>query len=208
MATTATTSQMRSIDAYYDILMKAIPKASSSKSTEILTELQFYINGMILQWNRIVQDSLEETAGLRAMANKGRVNTRATGQTMTTVRLDVQLLVIILDKVTKLMKAFEREENDILIWKRCKEVEKTLASLSDARDSIEHFDYDLSSGSGRPRGLSLGPGGLMFNFTRAPRRKRKVAKAGAIFLGYDQLSLILKSFEQIISTLEKRTQVP
>jgi hypothetical protein len=209
MTSSTAGTQLRPIGAYYDILMEAIPKAGSPKSVEILTELQFFINAVALQWNRIILDSIEQTSGLRAMVDEGHgVDLKHAGQMMSKLRLDVQLLVIVLDKAMKLMKAFARAENDVQVWKQCAAVEKILASLSDARDSIEHFDYDLSSDSGRPRGLSLGPGGLMFNFTRAPRGKRKVARTGAVFLGADGVESILKSFEEIVAALKARPKSP
>ena len=184
------------IDVHYD---QAIPASQKAKSTSSLHAIQYfeqYLNGIILQWNRIVTATYQSTMPLVAA---GGARIRLGNQE----ELDFHFYLICWDKVGKYFALVEKLERDAGVSKAYQSVAKLLHEAKEGRNFYEHLDKEfLSGGIGtRGRGFSY-PEGYHFSFVRVKNGQRMEKSAN---LGMDEIRRISESYSDVIGILKARS---
>jgi len=187
------------IDAHYD---QAVPASQKAKSTSSLHAIQYfeqYLNGVILQWNRIVTATYQST---RPPVAGSRARIRLSHQE----ELDFHFYLICWDKVRKYFALVEKLEHDIAISESFGRVSELLRESSEGRNFYEHLDKELRNGGigTRGRGFSY-PQGYYFSFIGV-RSGQPVEKK--VNLGMEEIRRICEEYQEVIDTLKHRGEVP
>ena len=185
-----------------DIVNDAAGKASSHVSIEILTTLQSYNNGLVVQWLRMMDD-LEQMRG--AVTEDGKVILDDHMAAQKQLEMDIHFFIICWDKVKKFMLKFQQEEDDRKIYQIHKGVKEILDEIPDARHFLEHLDEEIAAGKGRPRGWRFSGGSFYYNYTRTKKGK---PVSGMATIGLKEILMVRKAFEDDVAVLRTRAKSP
>jgi hypothetical protein len=183
------------IDAHYDQAIQASQKAKSASSLHAIQYFEQYLNGIILQWNRIVTAVYQSTNPLVA---RSLARIRLSHQE----ELDFHFYLICWDKVLKYFGLVAKLEHDPAISKSFGKVSKLLHEAKEGRNFYEHLDMELRKGGIGTRGRGFGyHQGYHFSFVGV-RSGQPVEKK--VNLGMDEIRRIGEAYESIIATLKAR----
>ena len=123
---------------------------------ESLYYVEHYLNGLILQWNRIADDLAQSFRSLEIDDTPARVAIQSQVEDHTDY--DVHFLLICWARIQKFLKLFEREQTDETVSEVCSSIKDLLDRGANARHYVEHLDGRLTSGGGKTRSRSAGGG--------------------------------------------------
>ena len=190
------------IDVHYDQAIRASQKAKFTSSLIAVQCFEQYLNGIILQWNRIVTATRQRVQSYQStipIVAGGGARIRLGNQE----ELDFHFYLICWDKVGKYFAPVEKLERDAGVSKAYQSVAKLLHEAKEGRNFYEHLDKEfLSGGIGtRGRGFSY-PEGYHFSFVRVKNGTRIEKKVN---LGMDEIRRISESYSDVIGILKART---
>jgi len=173
----------------YDKALDILWKARSFEEGVTLLILERYVNGTILQWDRIQIDK-------RALPGPGRgyrgafQTTGVDRRVMLTLFLDIHFYFICYDKAQNLLECFVKADGDPklhILWQRLRPKVKP---FNDARNILEHIET-------RIKRKYLSDFGNLVNDTFTFGGKRfDISKSG--------LKILTNAYEQVVSLLEPR----
>ncbi len=190
------------INFYYYPSMR-IDATLSIKSWVFRTALywvEVYVNGLVLQWNRMVD---ETTMGGMLMHEDLMSNVEAakvSHQFSDHLRLDIHFFLICWDKVHKHFKTVaETAESECIVdaWER---IRGLVEDASKARNFFEHLDKTVMKGSHGETGHSfLTPGQFVFRYVDVRNNGQKIQRE--VTLGRDEVKRVMVAYEQVLSCL-------
>jgi hypothetical protein len=183
------------ISVHFDQSLEASQNAKYPASLHAIQYLEQYLNGIILQWNRIVSATYQRTwppvAGTRDQL-------RLSDQE----ELDFHFYLICWDKVGKYFTMVVRLERDTGISEVYRRVSKLLHDAKEGRNFYEHLDKELRDGGigTRGRGFSY-PEGYHFSYVevRSGQAVERQAK-----LGMKEIGRISEAYQDVIAILKAR----
>jgi len=132
------------IDTFRDTALAASQKAKTATALHAFQAVQCYLNGITLQWNRIV--SLTYGTVKRSLY-------------FDLSQLEHQFYLVCWDMAEKYLSLFVKEENDKKIYVAFQKVRSVLHDASSARNYYEHSDRELKE-------IGLGSKGAGFSYPK------------------------------------------
>lgn len=164
----------------YDETLNIIWKAHSLKASVALSTLEKYVNGAIIQWNRIQADN-------RALLGQYASVDRAL---METLFLDIHFYFICYEKVQNLLKYLAETDGDSKLNNLWQILKPKFKPFNDARNILEHIETRINkknlSDFGNLRNDTFSFGGERFD----------VSASG--------LKLLTDAYEQVVGILRSR----
>jgi len=210
------------IDWHYFFFHAQPAKNLSPFSTTILGHLEFYINGLIVQWNRIQSDEAESSRRRSAYPRtleeaEAYVQERSkmgTAKRLEEAKLDFQLkerfildvhfYLVCWDKVNKYFGRFANKEKDNpCIWEAWKGISSLTEKASRARDYFEHFDKmlpkDYAGDIPLTQSFSISASQFEFGYSELSGKRKKFERR--VTLGRLEIETVMVAFEQSLSCL-------
>ncbi len=164
----------------YNETIDVIWKTNSFKTSVALMMLEKYVNGAIIQWNRIQLDK-------KALPGKGP---GVDQQIILTLFLDIHFYFVCYDKSQNLVEYLASTEGDPKLNELWQELKRKFKPFNDARNHLEHIETritkDYLSDFGNLENETFTFGGECFD----------VSETG--------LRLLTDAYEQVIAILRSR----
>ena len=122
----------------YNESLNIILKANSDKGSMALLILEQYVNGTILQWNRIQVDRNVILDIYKQGLCVNRIK-------ILTLFLDIHFYFICYDKSQNLIKKFIKYDDDPTLESLWQTLEPKFKLFNDARNHLEHIDDRIKS---------------------------------------------------------------
>lgn len=187
------------IDKWFNEVPSVSNRLLSQASVFALINLESYVNGLILQWNRTMT---EEEAHTRIMTSGLLSSNRQLQEDMirlrTTSSLDIHFYLICWDKVNKHFEKLAKSQRhpDIGIARR--PVRKLLEQASKARDFFEHLENKNQQGHGVRMG---GDDEVEFSYVDTDRKTGRDLPESKVELGKREVQMIIKAYETVVEGL-------
>jgi hypothetical protein len=167
--------------------MYVIPKLKHLDALNTLYILELYVNGLIIQWNKIMvemQDYWDNNDNYSAVEVLRRSNL---------LFLDIHYYVICWDKIGKNVDRLKRITTDRNLHLACKKFKPILERISSIRNYYEHLDEQ----SIQARRYSFKNDQLTLRYFRKNENVQH-----SITLGRKELDNLLVAFEGIVETFK------
>jgi hypothetical protein len=172
-----------------DTAVAASQKAKNQTSLHAFQAVEKYLNGIILQWNRIVAFTYAKDFGPIYFE---------------IAELEIQFYLACWDMVEKYLVLFAKEERDRAIYVAVHDIRPILHDASSARNYYEHSNRELKEKGIGPTGHGFGyPRGFHLTYPKMEDGKR----ASKDFdLGMPEIKLLIQVFDEIVAILDSRVQ--
>ena len=164
----------------YDETLDIIWKANSLKASVALLTLEKYVNGAIIQWNRIQADN-------RALLGQFNSVDRTL---METLFLDIHFYFICYEKVQNLLKCLAETDGDSKLNNLWQILKPKFKPFNDARNILEHIETRINK-------KNLSDFGNLRNDTFSFAGKQFDISASG-------LKLLTNAYEQVVGILRSR----
>lgn len=166
----------------YDEALNIIWKARSFEASAALLTLERYINGTMIQWNRIHADK-------RALLGPGSGVDRTL---MLTLFLDIHLYFVCYDKAQNLLEHLAKNDGDPQLDNLWQTLKPKFKPFNDARNHLEHIET-------RIKGKYLSDFGNLVNDT--------FTFGGQHFdISASGLQILTDAYEQVVAILRLRPE--
>ena len=186
---------------YYPSVRISVTQEKSMSFRSALYYLEFYINAMIVQWNRLCADS----AGLKGLGDvdlqKNVQAANARYQIMDLSNFDTQFYLICLDKIDKYSAVLIAKSDDTRIKKIWKNIKPLTEKASAARNFFEHLDRSVKEereGFPRTQGF-FPPAGMFFKYVDISKKGKKFERE--LLLGIKEVKSIMKAYDDTLRSL-------
>jgi hypothetical protein len=203
------------IDKWFREVSSVGDRLRSQESVFALINLEDNVNGLILQWNRIMSDqvislrlsrlafSLEESwraSPSQALRIQSDQAFNEYWKAVNVGSLDVHFYLICWEQVNRRFEQLERLEPYPKIGLARRPVKDLLDLASKARGFSEHSDEK------NKQGLSIGMSGddeLEFGYTDTDRKTRRDLPEKKVKLGKTEVRMIIKAYEEVVNALKE-----
>ncbi len=179
------------------IAILASQKVKSTSSLHAIQYFEQYLNGIILQWNRIATATYQSTrppvAGSRAWVRFSHQE-----------ELDFHFYLICWDKVNKHFDKLVKSQRQPEIEIAQRPVKALLGQASKARNFFEHLEEKNQQGHGV--GMT-GDDELEFSYTDTDRKTKRDLPLVKVKLGKREVRTIVKAYENVVEAL-RNSPVP
>ena len=211
--------QYEQIGGWFKIASSVTDRLHSQKSVFALLNLEQYVNGLIIQWNRVMMDQqvshslVIDSSALAssqmvsvAVESKTRLKELQNSQSQAFGLgfLDIHFYLICWDKIKRRLDQLLEEEPGLRSVPSYKRIRSILKQAKKARDFMEHLDEKNRQGQGV--GMQ-GNDELVFRYVDTERKTKKDQPEKVVALGKAEVALVTKTYEEIIETLAKANPV-
>lgn len=209
-----------SINFHFDPMRRMNAESKSGIKSKAfghaLWQLEFYLEGLITQWNRIVEDIDLQSDALRhrVLTFKAgsvpqtfedfKADFQLTQENHNRLYLDIHLYLICWDKVRKFFEVISDTADKPCVRTVWNEIQGFTEKVQRARGLLEHLDEHSRRGGGGLTGFAIDPmGGLNLNFSGT--RKNGKSTRMTLDVGVVQVGLAIAAYEKVLSCIQANT---
>jgi hypothetical protein len=171
------------------------------KASDTYLLIRFYLNGTILQFNRMVEDLNESN---RLMSNPRVTTDLSTQQELSRsherYEMDIHFYLVCWDKLAKFYGLYERLWNRPVLTAVLQPVRKTLNAGSRARNYFEHLDDRIERDRFRSRGSGMA--GSSFSFGYEERTAKGATVHRQVTLGRAEILRVIAADAALANLVE------
>lgn len=163
--------------------------------------LENYVNGLVLQWNRIGDDNMRHQAlsWSGALMSNDDV-ARAFAQYSNRIMLDIHFYLVCWDKANKYFDVVSRNSKSNCIEATWKALSPLTERASRARDFFEHLDKQLSDNNFGTTSYGIsGSQHFMFGYVDVSNKGKKIERK--LTLGRAEVEQVMITYENVLSCL-------
>ncbi|GEM_PF-1601666 len=186
---------------FYPSIRIGVTQHLNRTSRSTLRHVEFYVNGLIVQWNRIVDDLKESRRLMGLDLTRDALAAKVYSQLNDRLELDIHFYLICWDKIDKHLEKFVDSEGGSecigVIWK---EIKSLTSNASMGRHYFEHLDKRIVQG--KPEGMGYFFSNYAgFTFRYIDEAKGGKRKEKQITLGRSQVEKVILAYEKILRCL-------
>jgi hypothetical protein len=186
---------------YSSLRISVATRFKSTTARNALYLVEFYVNGLVVQWNRIADDM--------NLANRiqwsGEISTnvdaaKAFVQLQDRFRLDIHFYLICWDKIDKHFELFDRAQSESDITSVRARIRDLLSKGALARHFLEHLDKHVPEGEVGIRSAAIGSDGR-FTFTYEDVSRKGEKHERSVALGRAEVIRVLHAYIDVLERL-------
>ncbi len=190
------------IDYYYyaSARISVAAKVASPVFRLALYYVEFYLNGLILQWNRMVDEDARHAELMKADIMSNVEAAKAFSQCVDRFWLDTHFYLICWDKINKHFRTASDAADSRCVREAWKEISDLTEKASGARHFLEHFSDEVKRGGYGQRGSSF-TGRRDFTFWYVSTSNKGKKREASVNLGKAEVEKVMKAYESVLSCL-------
>jgi len=192
------------IDRHYypSVRIAATAKVVESKVFRIaLYWLEFYVNALVLQWNRMGESLTSREAMLRGNLVSRPQGAKAFSQLGDRLTLDIHFYLICWDKIKKHFRVVSGATDSRCIKDVWSEIQVMSERASRARHFFEHLDKTVAEGNFGELGYGFANlRTFVFRYFETSGKKGRIERQ--VTLGRDEVENVMMAYESVLTCLE------
>ncbi len=190
------------IDYHYypSVRIAATQAVASSAFRSALYYVEVYLNGLIIEWNRMVGDDVLHSDLMKQDITSNVEAAKAFSQAVDRLWLDIHFYLVCWDKINKHFKIVSDTSQSECINDAWHEISDLTEKASRARDFLEHLDKDVKRGGYGQRGTSF-TAHREFSFWYTDTSGGGKKHERKVNLGRLQVERVMNAYEKVLSCL-------
>jgi hypothetical protein len=186
---------------YSSLRISVRDRFRSAAARSALYHVETYVNGLVVQWNRMAEDvalssRIMETENLMENVEAAKVDSQLGDR----FQLDIHFYLICWDKIQKHLALFDRSQGDSVISAIRARIRTMLAHAVRARNFLEHLDKQITETMFGMRSTSISSDG-QFTFRYEDMSKRGAKHERVVTLGRTEVLQVLLAYIDLLERL-------